>query len=173
MIKFTHISKKYDNGNYGLKDVSFKIEQGEFVYVVGKSGAGKSTLLKMFNREDMPTSGEILMGNVKISRLKNNQVYKLRRQVGVIRQKDLFLPNRSAYENVEYVLSACEVPREEWDKRILDAFTTVGMWNATHDSTMVNTLRRRTLELSYGNLIRDDKKGGYSATNDPKNVYVW
>ena len=44
---------------------------------------------------------------------------------------------------------------------------------ATHDSTMVNTLRRRTLELSYGNLIRDDKKGGYSATNDPKNVYVW
>ena len=98
MIKFTHISKKYDNGNYGLKDVSFKIEQGEFVYVVGKSGAGKSTLLKMFNREDMPTSGEILMGNVKISRLKNNQVYKLRRQVGVIRQKDLFLPNRSAYE---------------------------------------------------------------------------
>ena len=174
------------------------------------------------------------MGNVKISRLKNNQVYKLRRQVGVIRQKDLFLPNRSAYENVEYVLSACEVPREEWDKRILDAFTTVGMWNfrehrtyelsigqqkkiaraivtsppvliadeatanldnrsamdvmklfnkinrqgmtvvfATHDSTMVNTLRRRTLELSYGNLIRDDKKGGYSATNDPKNVYVW
>lgn len=236
MIKFTHISKKYDNGNYGLKDVSFKIEQGEFVYVVGKSGAGKSTLLKMFNREDMPTSGEILMGNVKISRLKNDQVYKLRRQVGVIRQKDLFLPNRSAYENVEYVLSACEVPREEWDKRILDAFTTVGMWNfrehrtyelsigqqkkiaiaraivtsppiliadeatanldnrsamdvmklfnkinrqgmtvvfATHDSTMVNTLRRRTLELSYGNLIRDDKKGGYSATNDPKNVYVW
>ena len=108
MIKFTHISKKYDNGNYGLKDVSFKIEQGEFVYVVGKSGAGKSTLLKMFNREEMPTSGEILMGNVRISRLKNNQVYKLRRQVGVIRQKDLFLPNRSAYENVEYVLSACE-----------------------------------------------------------------
>ena len=135
--------------------------------------------------------------------MKNNQVYKLRRQVGVIRQKDLFLPNRSAYENVEYVLSACEIPREEWDKRILDAFTTVGMWNfrehrtyelsigqhkklfnkinrqgmtvvfATHDSTMVNTLRRRTLELSYGNLIRDDKKGGYSATNDPKNVYVW
>ena len=52
MIKFTHISKKYDNGNYGLKDVSFKIEQGEFVYVVGKSGAGKSTLLKMFNREE-------------------------------------------------------------------------------------------------------------------------
>lgn len=76
-----------------------------------------------------PTSGEILMGNVRISRLKNNQVYKLRRQVGVIRQKDLFLPNRSAYENVEYVLSACEIPREEWDKRILDAFTTVGMWN--------------------------------------------
>ena len=141
MIKFTHISKKYANGNYGLKDVSFRIEQGEFVYVVGKSGAGKSTLLKMFNREEMPTSGEILMGNVRISRLRNNQVYKLRRQVGVIRQKDLFLPNRSAYENVEYVLSACEVPREEWDKRILDAFTTVGMWNFRE---------HRTYELSIG-----------------------
>lgn len=236
MIKFTNVSKRYDNGNYGLLDVSFKIDQGEFVYVVGKSGAGKSTLLKMFNREEMPTSGEILMGNVAPNKLKAKQVYKLRRQVGVIRQKDLFLPRRSVFENIAYALDACEVDPARHRELALKALKTVGMEAffdrqiealsigqqkkiaiaraivnqppvlvadeatanlddksaldvmrvfttinqqhftvicASHDSTMVNTFRHRTLELSYGKLVRDDPFGGYSLKSDPKDIYIW
>lgn len=236
MIRFTHVSRKYDNGNYGLRDISFSVEQGEFVYVVGRSGAGKSTLLKMFNREESPTSGEIIMGNVKVARLRDSQVYKLRRQVGVVRQTDLFLPNRTVRENLDYVLSACETPVSERDSRLRDALETVSMWDfrdrhtyelsigqqkkvaiaraivtmppvliadeatanldgrsaldimklftrinrrgmtvifATHDSTMVNSLRHRTLELASGRLVRDDPRGGYSLIEDPRNVYIW
>ncbi len=100
MIKFNNVSKTYPNGFSALKDIDLKIEQGEFVAIIGLSGAGKSTLLRCINRMHDITSGKLIIDNVDIQRLKGRKVRKFRRNIGMIFQSFNLVTRISVIKNV-------------------------------------------------------------------------
>ncbi|MDX6399070.1 MAG: cell division transport system ATP-binding protein, partial [Gaiellaceae bacterium] len=104
MIVFETVTKVYDPNVVALNDVSFVIEKGEFVFVVGASGSGKSTMIRLLLKELEPSSGRILVGGRDLTRLKHSKVPLLRRNVGCVFQDFKLLPNRTAAENVAYAL---------------------------------------------------------------------
>lgn len=126
MIKFINTTKRYGS-TYALRDTSFEIDAGEFVFIVGPSGAGKSTIMKLVYREEVATSGTVLVGRVDISQLKPSQVPKLRRRMGIVFQDFKLLPGQSAFDNVAYVLRALGVGPTEIRKRVLGALKVVGL----------------------------------------------
>ena len=104
MIEFKNVSKTYDNGTNALRDVSIKIEDGEFVFIVGSSGAGKSTFLKIIMREQVANSGSVIINNYDLNKIKKRDIPKFRRTMGIVFQVGLqvalnigvvsdFLPN--------------------------------------------------------------------------------
>lgn len=101
MIEYRSVQKVYKNNDIAIKNASFKIEKGEFVFLVGPSGAGKTTLLKMMYKEEKPTNGSIILFGQDIGEIKTKIV---RRNVGVVFQDFSLLPNKTAYENVAFAL---------------------------------------------------------------------
>lgn len=108
MIYFDKVSKIYRNGEeaVALDQVTFSVEPGEFISVVGHSGAGKTTLLKMLLAEERPTSGSVFYESVDIHSLKNGEVSTLRRKIGVVFQDFKLLPHKTAYENIAFAMEA-------------------------------------------------------------------
>ena len=104
MIVFEGVTKVYEPNVVALNDVSFVIEKGEFVFVVGASGSGKSTLIRLLLKEIEPTSGRIVVGGRDLGRLKRSKVPLLRRNVGCVFQDFKLLRDRSAFEYVAYAL---------------------------------------------------------------------
>ena len=104
MIVFESVSKVYDPDVEALREVSFVIDKGEFVFVVGASGSGKSTVIRLLLKEIEPTSGRIVVGGRDLGRLKRSKVPMLRRNLGCVFQDFKLLPNRTAAENVAYAL---------------------------------------------------------------------
>ena len=127
MIEFKNDSKVYPNGTYGLKDVSVKIEQGEFVFVLGSSGAGKSTFLKLIMHEETPTSGEITVNDFKVSSMKQKEVPLLRRSMGIVFQDFRLIPNMNVYDNVAFALRVTGTPTRELRKRVPFVLDLVGL----------------------------------------------
>ena len=84
LIRFKNVKKTYKNGVTAIQDLTLNIKKGEFVFVIGSTGCGKSTLIKMLYREEKPTSGTINVSNIEVSKLKNRNVYKIRRKIGVV-----------------------------------------------------------------------------------------
>lgn len=126
MIKFLNVTKQYGNVT-ALKDASFEIDMGEFVFFVGPSGAGKSTILKLIYREEVTSSGAVLVGRVDVSKLMPHHVPKLRRRMGIVFQDFKLLPGQTAFDNVAYVLRALGVAPNEVRKRVLGALKVVGL----------------------------------------------
>ena len=104
MIVFDSVRKIYEPNVAALTDVSFVIEKGDFVFVVGASGSGKSTVIRLVLKEIEPTSGKIVVGGRDLTRLKRSKVPYLRRNIGCVFQDFKLLPNRTAAENVAYAL---------------------------------------------------------------------
>ena len=105
MIVFEDVRKVYETNNVrALDGVSFVIEKGEFVFVVGASGSGKSTLIRLLLKEVEPTGGRIIVGGRDLGRLKRSKVPLLRRNLGCVFQDFKLLPNRTAAENIGYAL---------------------------------------------------------------------
>jgi cell division transport system ATP-binding protein len=104
MIVFESVTKIYEPDVTALRDVSFVIDKGEFVFVVGASGSGKSTIIRLILKEIEPTTGKIAVGGRDLTRLKRSKVPLLRRNVGCVFQDFKLLPNRTAAENVAYAL---------------------------------------------------------------------
>lgn len=126
MIKFQDVTKTYGSTT-ALKDVDFEIEMGEFVFLVGPSGAGKSTIMKLIYREEVASSGSVLVGRVDVSHLRPHHVPKLRRRMGIVFQDFKLLPGQTAFDNVAYVLRALGVGPTEIRKRVLGALKVVGL----------------------------------------------
>jgi cell division transport system ATP-binding protein len=105
MIYFNNVTKKYKN-NMSLEDVTFSINQGEFVCIVGHSGAGKTTLTKLILAEEAPTDGTVFFESTDIHKLSNKELTNLRRRVGIVFQDFRLLPNRTAYENIAFAMEA-------------------------------------------------------------------
>ncbi len=104
MIVFESVTKVYEPDVTALRDVSFVIEKGEFVFVVGASGSGKSTIVRLLLKELEPTRGRIVVGGRDLTRLRRSKVPLLRRNVGCVFQDFKLLPSRTASENVAYAL---------------------------------------------------------------------
>jgi len=127
MIKLSHVSKRYPNGHEALKDVSFDMAAGEMAFLSGHSGAGKSTLFKLITRIEKPTSGQIIVDNQNLSRMKPSKVPALRREVGVIFQDHKLLFDRSVFDNVALPLIVIGMPHDEIKKRVRAALGKVGL----------------------------------------------
>lgn len=129
MIQFDQVSKRYPGSDQILKNVSFSINAGEFVYVTGHSGAGKSTLLKLIAATELPTSGTVLIANQNVSKLKASAIPFLRRRFGLIFQDHKLLYDRNCFENVILPLRINGVSEQEAAKRVRAALDKVGLLN--------------------------------------------
>ncbi|MCL4364320.1 ATP-binding cassette domain-containing protein [Patescibacteria group bacterium] len=223
MIVFDKVSKKYPLGNFALNEVSFEIDDKDFVFLVGPSGAGKTSIIKLIMREFLPTSGSIVIDEEDISSTGFHKVNALRRKIGVVFQDFKILSDKNVFENVAVTckiqglssgetkekvratlalvglknkekvfpiqLSAGELQRVAiaraivGDKKYLVADEPTGnldpktAWEimkifkklegektiiiATHNSDIVNSLKKRVVVLKEGKLIKDSRKGGY------------
>lgn len=224
MITFDNVTKIYKGDVIALREIGLEVQKGEFVFLVGPSGSGKSTFLRLLLREELPTSGRIVVAGRDISRLSTWKIPQLRRNIGCIFQDYKLLPNKTVYENVAFAQEVIgrpnhvikvQVPQvldlvglgEKADRfphemsggeqqRVsiarafvnrplilladeptgnLDPATTVGIMRlldrinrtgttvvmATHDARIVDTMRRRVIELEHGLLVRDQARGVY------------
>jgi len=127
MIVFESVTKVYDPDVVALSDVSFVIEKGDFVFVVGASGSGKSTIIRLLLKEIEPTRGRILVGGRDLGRLKHSRVPLLRRNLGCVFQDFKLLPNRTAGENVAYALKVQGDRPESIRKKVPEALSLVGL----------------------------------------------
>lgn len=128
MIQFNSVTKKF-NSTLALDDVTLEIKQGEFVFIVGPSGAGKSTLLKLLTREILPTNGKIMVGGSDITKIKDRDVPKLRRKVGMVFQDFKLLDDRTVFENVALTLEVQGKTDEEISKMVEHTLKLVEIWN--------------------------------------------
>jgi len=106
MIYFDRVSKVYSDNSVALQDVSFSIEPGEFISIVGHSGAGKTTLVKMLLAEERPTSGSVFFESMNVHEVHARRINDLRRKIGTVFQDFRLLPNRTAFENVAFAMEA-------------------------------------------------------------------
>lgn len=223
MIVFENVTKKFPLGNVALQDVSFEIQDNEFIFLVGSSGAGKTTILKLILGDSFVTSGSLAVNEISLSSKKNNQIEKLRRNIGFVFQDFKILPDKNIYENIALSLLVVGATPREIKKKVHDVLELVGLehkekvfpvqlsagelqrvaiaravcgdrqiiladeptgnldpkttWDimkifkklegkktliiATHNTDIVNSLKKRVLVLKSGRLIKDIRKGGY------------
>lgn len=116
MIQFYRVTKEY-HGRKVLRDVTFQVEKGEFVFLTGPSGAGKTTLLRMLFRAERPTDGQIIVNGMNVGAMAPGRVPGLRRSMGVVFQDYKLLPRRTVLDNVTFVLKFLGVPAAERRRR--------------------------------------------------------
>lgn len=131
MIEFYHVTKDY-HGRRVLKDATFKVGRGEFVFLTGPSGAGKSTLLKMIYRAERPSSGQILVNGMNVGVMSPSRIPSLRRTMGIVFQDYKLLPTRTVQDNVSFVLKFLGVPPSERRRR---AYQTLRLVELHHRMT--------------------------------------
>ncbi len=127
MIVFDSVSKTYDHDVRALRDVSFVIEKGEFVFVVGASGSGKSTVVRLILKELEPTRGRVIVGGRDLGRLRRSKVPLLRRNVGCVFQDFKLLPSRTAAENVAYALKVQGESNASIRRKVPEVMNMVGL----------------------------------------------
>jgi cell division transport system ATP-binding protein len=131
MIKFQNVTKIYETKNkqkvFALKNVSFEIKKGEFVLIVGRSGAGKTTLLKLIFAEEKPTEGKIFFEGKDITKMRDGEISKLRREIGVVFQDYKLLPTKTAFENLAYVMEVTGFSDEEIKRDVPKVLEIVGL----------------------------------------------
>lgn len=118
MINFKKVTKKYGKKIYALRDINFKVKDGEFVVIIGPSGAGKSTLIKLLICEEKPTRGHIYIVGKDVVNLKPREIPYYRRRVGVVFQDFKLLPKKNVYENIAFAMEAVGAPRRRIIKKV-------------------------------------------------------
>jgi cell division transport system ATP-binding protein len=142
MIKFENVTMAYrKDGNPALKDVSFEIADGEFVFLVGQSGAGKSTILRLLIREESAQEGTVLIDDINIGMLPEKEVPKLRRNIGMVFQDFRLLPEKTVSENVAFALQVLNKSPDEIKQTVPAVLDLVGL---------LDKANRRPEQLSGG-----------------------
>lgn len=127
MIEFRNVKKHYPNGTVALDGVDLKVNDGEFVFVVGRSGAGKTTMMKLLLREEQASSGDIIVGNYNLSKLPNFKVPYYRRELGVVFQDFRLFKDKTVYENVAFAMRVVGTPAKMIKRRVLAILNTVNL----------------------------------------------
>ncbi|OHA79655.1 MAG: cell division ATP-binding protein FtsE [Candidatus Yonathbacteria bacterium RIFCSPHIGHO2_01_FULL_51_10] len=176
MIYFDKVSKIYNGTGktVALEDVSFAIEPGEFVSIVGQSGAGKTTLLKMLLAEEAPTSGSVFFESTNINELRDAEKPLLRRRIGTVFQDFKLLPNKTAYENIAFAMEVAGRAEEEIAADVPHVLELVDlgnkMWNFPHQLSGGERQRvaiARAIVNQPDLIIADEPTGNL----DPVNTY--
>lgn len=136
LIQTVNVSKSYKNGVTAISDISLTVNQGEFVFLTGKSGAGKSTLIRLLFREELPTSGQILISGRSIIRLSKRDIIRLRRNTGVIFQDFRLMERNNVFDNVAFALKAVERPWVEIKRRVPEVLERVGLAGREKENVM-------------------------------------
>ena len=127
MIKFDKVTKKFPLGNIALQDVSFEIDDNEFVFLVGPSGAGKTTILKLILKEMTPTSGSVLIDDFDVTAKDFNKIIELRRNVGIVFQDFKILADKNIFENVAVGLKVVGASGGEIKTKVREVLKMVGL----------------------------------------------
>lgn len=128
MIEFSDVSKKYSSRSpWALRHVNFKVEDGEFVFIIGESGSGKSTLIKLLTCEERTTEGQVLIDGYNINTMKRRIVPYLRRNIGMVFQDFRLIPSKTIYENVAFALDILGVPPKTVRRQVSMVLSTVGL----------------------------------------------
>src|SRR6185437_11344245 len=127
MIDLQHVSKVYSRGVYAVRDLSLRVDKGEFVFLTGPSGAGKSTLLRLLLRQDVPSEGKLIVGGRDLSRLSVRQVQAYRRSLGFVFQDFKLLPNKTVLENVAFVPRVLGMAAAQQQRRTFQVLKWVGL----------------------------------------------
>jgi cell division transport system ATP-binding protein len=126
-VTLQDVTKIYPTGKRALIDVDLVVPEGDFVFLVGPSGAGKSTLIKLLIRDELPTSGTVILAGRDVARLPRRQVPRLRRQIGIVFQDFKLLPRKSVRENVAFALEVTGTPRRRIAAAVERALALVGL----------------------------------------------
>ena len=127
MIEITNVCKTYDTGNKALRNINITIEDGEFVFIIGRSGSGKSTLLKMLLKEVEPTSGKIVVNDMNLGKMPRRYVPKYRRMLGVVFQDFRLLKDKNVYENVAFAQRVIGASTRKIKERVPNMLQMVGL----------------------------------------------
>lgn len=128
MIEFKNVSKKYDGAPvHALKDINLSIEKGEFVFVVGSSGAGKSTFLKLMMREEVPSTGSIVVDDIDLTKIKKRDIPKFRRRLGIVFQDFRLIPNMTVFDNVAFAMRVIGTKEKKIRRRVPYVLSLMGL----------------------------------------------
>jgi cell division transport system ATP-binding protein len=132
VIQLFHVTRRYSLGAPALSDVSLHIEKAEFVFLTGPSGAGKTTLLRLLFRDEVPTSGQVLVGSENLATLPPARIPYLRRQIGVVFQDFKLLPRKTVFENVAYATQVIGLPAKEQRRRTYEVLEMLALNHRLH-----------------------------------------
>ena len=127
MIELSRVSKTYETGSKAVKDISLTIEDGEFVFIVGRSGSGKSTLMKLLLKELEPTKGRIVVNDMDLGKMPRRYIPKYRRRLGVVFQDFRLLKDRTVFENVAFAQRVIGVPTRVIKETVPEMLRLVGL----------------------------------------------
>lgn len=127
MIEFKNVDFAYEDNVPVLENINLKIEDGEFVFIVGSSGAGKSSIFKLLRREEIPTNGEVIVGDYNLSRLSQKDIPTYRRTLGVVFQDFRLIKSMTVYENVAFALRVTNVSSRDIRRRVPYILGLVGL----------------------------------------------
>ena len=172
MIEFRNVNKTYDTGTLAVNNANFKIDKGEFAFLVGSSGSGKSTLIKMILKEEEPTSGNIIINGKDTTFLKPKRVPYLRRSMGVVFQDFRLLPDKTVYENVAFAMYIVKATPKHIRRQVPMVLSLVGLSgkakmypNELSGGEQQRVALARALVNNPSMLIADEPTGNL----DPKN----
>ncbi len=132
MIKFLRVYKAFPSGSLALRDVSFHVAKGEFVFLTGHSGAGKSTVLRLIYAEHLPTQGEVRISGFNTAKLNRREVSQLRRRLGIVFQDFRLLEDRTAEDNVAFALEVTGAKRSVIAPKVMRVLAQVGLTAKAH-----------------------------------------
>ncbi|NBO56617.1 MAG: cell division ATP-binding protein FtsE [Actinobacteria bacterium] len=131
MIRLESVTKEYAQETVAVRDASFEVQKGEFVFLVGPSGSGKSTLLRLMNRQESPERGEVWVAGRNINEMPDSKVPYLRRTLGNVFQDYKLLPNKTVFENVAFALEVIGKPKHLIAQQVPAVLELVGLEDKT------------------------------------------
>ena len=130
------VTAVYDNGIRAVNKASLRVDEGEFVFLVGASGSGKTTIIKLLTAEVRPTEGKVLVNNYNIGEMKKSRIPYLRRTLGVVYQDFRLIKTKTVYENVAFAMRTIGAKNKTIKQRVPYVLDLVGLANKAKEKPM-------------------------------------